>query len=154
MNTHGIKGELRLLSKFEFKEKAFAPGMKIYIGREKTEEVIRSYRHHKSFEMITLEGYDNINQVLKYKGDQCYINGEDLVLAEDEYLDADLIHVMCYVGSREVGKVKRIEQIAMNRKLLIVDVHEQEVMIPYVKEFVHFDKKKKVIHLTVPEGLI
>ena len=32
VNTHGLKGEIRILSDFEFKDKVFVPNMKIYIG--------------------------------------------------------------------------------------------------------------------------
>ena len=68
VNTHGIKGELRLLSNFKYKNKVFLENRKIYIGDEKKEEMIKGYRHHKIFEMITLYGYDNINEVL------CFLN--------------------------------------------------------------------------------
>ena len=60
VNTHGIKGELRLLSNFKYKDRVFVQNRKIYIGEEHQEELITSYRHHKVFEMITLAGYDNI----------------------------------------------------------------------------------------------
>ena len=32
VNTHGIKGELRILSDFEFKDKVFKKGVKVYVG--------------------------------------------------------------------------------------------------------------------------
>ena len=67
VNTHCIKGELRLLSDFEKKDRVFKSGINIFIGKEKQSETIKTYRHHKQFEMITLEGYTNINEVLKYK---------------------------------------------------------------------------------------
>ena len=35
VNTHGLKGEIRILSDFEYKEKVFVPGMTIYIVRKK-----------------------------------------------------------------------------------------------------------------------
>ena len=35
VNTHGLKGEVRILSNFKYKDKVFIPGMKIYIGRDK-----------------------------------------------------------------------------------------------------------------------
>ena len=81
VNTHGIKGELRLLSKFSYKERVFVKGMTIYIGRNKEKEEIVSYRHHKCFEMITLKGYSNINEVLKYKGALVYVDRYDLKLS-------------------------------------------------------------------------
>ena len=57
VNTHGLKGEVRILSNFKYKDRVFIPGMKIYIGKEKKEEEIISYRHHKMFEMIMMKGY-------------------------------------------------------------------------------------------------
>ena len=35
VNTHGIKGELRILSDFEFKDKVFKKGVKVYVGKRK-----------------------------------------------------------------------------------------------------------------------
>ena len=72
VNTHGIKGEVRILSRFDFKEKVFVPNTLIYIGEEKIEEKIVSYRKHKSFDMVLLEGIKDINDVLKYKGKNVY----------------------------------------------------------------------------------
>ena len=61
VNTHGIKGEIRLISTFKFKDKVFVPNMNIYIGKEKIKEVITSYRPHKQFDMICMKDYNNIN---------------------------------------------------------------------------------------------
>ena len=52
VNTHGIKGELRILSDFEFKDKAFKVNSEIYIDNEK--HIIKSYRRHKNYDMITV----------------------------------------------------------------------------------------------------
>ena len=78
VNTHGVKGELRLISDFKYKDKIFKKDFLIYIGKDKCEEKINSYRRHKMFDMITLDGYSNINDVLKYKGSYAFINKEDL----------------------------------------------------------------------------
>ena len=67
VNTHGLKGEVRILSSFDHKDKVFIPGMTIYIGRKKEKEEIVTYRHHKYFEMITMKGYSDIDEVLRYK---------------------------------------------------------------------------------------
>ena len=40
VNTHGIKGEIRILSDFDYKEKAFKVGSKIYIDDEEHISVI------------------------------------------------------------------------------------------------------------------
>ena len=82
VNTHGIKGELRILSNFDKKDKVFIPSTEILIGKEKISETINTYRHHKEFEMITLKGYSNINDVLKYKGKPVYIKRQNLNLKD------------------------------------------------------------------------
>ena len=51
VNTHGIKGEVRILSQIRYKDRIFVKGMPIYIGRKKVPEVIDGYRVHKNFDM-------------------------------------------------------------------------------------------------------
>lgn len=135
VNTHGIKGEIRILSDFEFKDKVFVPNMKIYIGRKKEEEVIKTYRHHKNFEMITMNGYTNINEVLRYKGLYVYVDKDDLELSEDEILDSDLINLTVIVDGVNKGVVTDIRNTG-NNKLLEIDSFGKMVLIPYQKEFV------------------
>ena len=83
VNTHGLKGEVRILSSFKYKNKVFVPGMNIYIGKDKIPEKIIGYRHHKIFEMIMMEGYNDIDQVLKYKGDYVFVNKDDIIICSE-----------------------------------------------------------------------
>ena len=119
VNTHGLKGEVRILSSFKYKDKVFKVGMKVYIGKDKIEEEINSYRHHKIFEMITMCGYNDINEVLKYKGEYIFVNKDDIVLNENEYLDEDIIGLKVYVDDRLLGIVKRIEKHSVNEILVV-----------------------------------
>ena len=88
-NTHGIKGELRILSDFEYKDKVFKKGINIYIGQNHCHEVINTYRHHKQYDMITLSGYNNINEVLKYmKKNGCCARAE---VESISWLESELV---------------------------------------------------------------
>ena len=89
VNTHGLKGEVRILSSFKYKDRIFKKGMKVYIGKDKVCEEINSYRYHKIFDMITMNGYNDINQILKYKGEYIFVNKEDIKLEDNEYLYSD-----------------------------------------------------------------
>ena len=120
VNTHGLKGEVRILSDFKYKDRVFIPGMKIYIGKEKVCEVIETYRHHKIFEMITMKGYTDIDQVLKYKGDYVFVNKEDIKLNENEYLDEDIIGLNVYVNDKCLGKVRKIGSQKMTTIFILV----------------------------------
>ena len=130
VNTHGIKGEIRILSDFKYKDRIFIPGMKIYIGKNKICEEINTYRYHKIFDMITMVGYNDINEVLKYKGDYVFVNKEDIKLNKDEYLDEDIIGLNVFVDNRELGIVRKIENHNGN-ELLVVLNNDKRYLIPY-----------------------
>ena len=55
VNTHGLKGEVRILSDFRHKKNVFVKGMKLYIGKKKEEFTINTYRFHKIYDMVTFE---------------------------------------------------------------------------------------------------
>lgn len=155
VNTHGIKGELRILSEFKYKERAFLENRRIYIGKEKIEEVINSYRHHKIFEMITLKGYNNINQVLKYLNREVYIKKNDLSLSDKEYLDDDLIDLNVIFNNQEVGRVLAIKKVSENNKVIEAIINEKRTLIPYHNDFIkNVDLVNKSIELELIEGMI
>ena len=154
VNTHGIKGEIRLLSNFKYKEKVFVKDVDIYIGKEKIKETINSYRHHKQFEMITLKGITNINDVLKYKGKSVYINRSDLVLGDDEYLDEDLIGLDVIMNDKVVGKVSRIEKDRYQDKI-VVNKGDIFYLVPYVCDIISsINLKEGTITLQYIKGLL
>ena len=154
VNTHGIKGEVRILSDFKYKDRVFKSNFNIYIGKDKIKETIISYRHHKVFEMICMDGYNDINEVLKYKGENVYILKSDLVLNKDEYLDSDLVGLDVYVDNKNIGIVKRIDKYPAHDIIVIKGI-SKEYMVPYVKEFVNdIDLVNKKIIINNIEGLI
>lgn len=152
VNTHGIKGELRLLSKFPYKDKVFIKNMPIYINKE-NKEVITSYRKHKNFDMITLEGYNNINEVLKYKGKVVYINSEDIKLDKDTYLDEEIIGVEVIYQENKKGIVTDIERYDKTT-LLVIKSNDKEYLIPYNNDIIEkIDINNKVIYIKDIKGL-
>ena len=130
VNTHGLKGEVRILSDFKYKDRIFKKGMKVYIGKDKICEEINSYRYHKIFDMITMCGYNDINQILKYKGEYIFVSKEDVILEENEYLDEDLIGMRVYVDDRLLGKIRRIEKHSVN-EILVVKNDDKNYLVPY-----------------------
>ena len=52
VNTHGIKGEIRILSDFKYKNEIFKENFKLYIGTQKQEMIIKNYRKHKMYDMV------------------------------------------------------------------------------------------------------
>ncbi len=130
VNTHGLRGEVRILSSFKYKNKVFKEGMNIYIGKGKVNEVITSYRYHKIFDMITMNGYSDINEILKYKGEYVFVNKEDIKLDEGQYLDEDIVGLNVYVDGRMLGVVRKIEKHSVN-EILVVKNDEKNYLVPY-----------------------
>lgn len=154
VNSHGLKGEVRLLSDFRYKQKVFIPNMKIYLGKSKQEATINTYRPHKIFDMITIDGYHNINDVLQFKGDYVFVNRDDIKLAENEYLDEEIINLNVYVDNQLIGQVKKIEKHSKN-ELLIVKNNEKDYLIPYNFDIIlNIDIKEKRIDIKNIKGLI
>ena len=55
------------------------------------EYTIKSYRVHKNYDMVTLDNFNNINEVLFLLKKKVYFNQSDLLLDENEILDEELI---------------------------------------------------------------
>ena len=85
VNTHGIKGEIRIKSDFSRKDLIFKKGNYIYINNKKF--LIKSYRVHKNYDMLTFDGINNINEILPFKGNLVYIDPNDI----HEFIIEDLI---------------------------------------------------------------
>ena len=153
VDTHGIKGELRIRSDFEKKDVVFKKGTTLYIGNNKIEEVINTYRVHKDFDMVTFDGYDNINQVLKYLKENVYVNRDDLELSSADYLLSDLIGMEVIEDEEVLGKV--VDYVYNKSNILLVIEGRISFYIPYQGDFIlKVDLINKKIYTNNAKGLI
>ncbi len=153
VNTHGIKGELRILSNFEKKDLVFKKRIKIYIGPEKQEEEINTYRQHKNFDMITLKNYNNINEVLKYKNAKVYFKKSTLNLKDDDYLLEELIDLEIYENEEFLGKITDI--VYTKNSILLYISYTKNYYIPYLDNYIEkVDLKNKRVIVKNAKGLI
>ncbi len=150
VGTHGIKGEVRLRSKFPYKKKAFRLGNTIFLGDDAFE--ITSYRVHKDYDMLTFKGYTNINQVLPFVGRKASISKEELSLGEEEYLEEELFDYQV-VTNRGEGKLLEIVNASASNQLLRIELNGKSILVPFQEAFVKEKKKKKEISITLIEGM-
>lgn len=148
VNTHGLKGELRIVSDFTYKEKVFKKGFSLYIGRGKEKCIIETYRKHKNYDMVTFVGTHCIEDVIFYKGERVYIVKTDIEI--EGYFHEDLIGLSVYSGSKMVGHITDIEK-SKAHSILVID-HTKRV--PYIDVFVEkIDIKEKRVRIHEIEGL-
>lgn len=149
VNTHGIKGEIRIISDFELKSRVFVVGRNLFIGKDKDIVTIKSYRPHKNFDMCTFENFDDIRDVLRFKGQKVYVKRED-IMEKDEYVYTDLIGYQAYYNNSLIGKIDNVEN---NNGYKIL--HVQSKYIPYNRHFISLvDHSKKQVILINLEGIL
>lgn len=145
VNTHGIKGEVRIVSFFKYKDDVFKVNNYLYVNDEKLK--ITSYRKHKNYDMVTFENYNNINDVLKFKGLKVYVNKDDYSFG---LLNEDLYGKKVYDKGKYIGVLKEI--ISNGYQEIMVIKGDKEYLVPYVDEFVKDINEN--IEIETIEGMI
>ncbi len=153
-NTHGIKGEVRILSDFEKKTKVFQKDFNLYLGTNKDKYIINTYRVHKNYDMVTFKDINNINDIEKYKGMKVYINKDDLKLKTGDFLYQDLIGIDVY--DEENVLIGKIIDYMYNKANILLQVDgTKQFYIPYVAEYIDkVDINNKKIKVKNVKGLI
>ncbi len=152
VNTHGIKGEIRILSNFEFKDKAFKVGTNLYIKDEVHQ--IKSYRTHKNYDMITIGNYTNINEVLYLLKEDVYKDKEELNLSGNEILDSELLNYKVIDKNKKSGIIKEIFLASSKNKIMRV-LFDKEVLIPMNSPMIkNINKDKKIVEVELIDGMI
>lgn len=150
VNTHALKGEVRILSNFEYKEKLFKKDNHLYIGEDKEKVTIETYRKHKNFDMCKFLEYNYINDVLKFKGKKLYAIRSELNLLPNELLDLDYISLRCIYKDKTIGY---ISEVINNNGYKLISIEDK--LVPLKEVFIEkIDLENKTIYLKNLEGLI
>lgn len=153
VNTFGIKGELKVVTESEFIANRFAPQQTLYVGKQKTPVVVKSYRLHQGNVLLLLKEVNDINQVLKYVDEMIYVSADSIEDLPDGYYLFQLIGLKVLVNNEVVGEV--IDAYKQMQTLLKIKTADKEVLIPYVPAFVKaVDLNQKTITIEVITGLL
>ncbi len=154
VNTHGVKGEVRILSDTDTPEITFAVGNTLTYDYNGSigELTIKTMRPHKQFILLTFEGINNINDIEYLKGSKIYCEREEL--DDGEYYLRDLIGLSLYdQNNKLLGEIIDIVDQGPYENLIVKLVNEKTTNIPMVDEFeVNYDGEKVSVNL--PEGFI
>ncbi len=138
VNTHGLKGEIRIKSNFPYKSKVFNIDNEIIINNIVYK--IKSYRVHKGYDMVTLDGITDINMIPFPKNTKVYIN-RDNYLEEKDYLDSDLIGFIVY--NNKIEK-EVIDIIYLNDTKKLIKTDDGYIPFELVKN-IDLDNKKILV---------
>lgn len=152
INTHAIKGELKIDT---FAKETFDRGISYYIGNSDEKFEVENVKTHKGFYIVKFKNYDSINDVLKFKDMDIYIDEDDLSdLGANEYYIKDLIGLDIYSLDEKIGVLEDIYEYLAN-DIYVVRLNDgKEILIPAVDEFIlEVNLDKKFIKVKLIEGM-
>ncbi|WP_159886995.1 ribosome maturation factor RimM [Paenibacillus puerhi] len=161
VNTHGIRGELKVVSETDFPAERFAKNSKLVFvdpnSGAKLPVTVESAREHKLMFIIRFQGFGNINEVEKYKGWLLKVEEQYLSeLDQDEYYYHEIIGCSVVTEEGEVlGEIKEILSPGANDVWVIKRPQGKELLIPYIDEVVlDVNVKDKKVTVRLMEGLL
>lgn len=146
INTHGIRGNLKIKS-YSDNKKRFDKGSLLFLDGEEV-EIESSFRHKDSI-IIKLKNYDNINQVEKFIGHELTIDEKSLEDLEDgEYYLFDLIGLEVYEGGKKLGSIVDVITGVYPNDVYVINKEGKEVYFPALNATIeNIDLENKIIEV-------
>lgn len=160
VNTHSLKGEVKVISSTDFEEERFKKGSKLLITRGNQlirEVVVQSYRNHKNFLLVKFEGIDSVEEAEKLKNLQIKIDSDEVgELEENEFYFHQIIGCEVFdENDKNLGEIIDILTPGANDVWVIKGEEGKEILIPYIEDVVkQIDITNKKVNIEVMEGLI
>ncbi|TFB23232.1 ribosome maturation factor RimM [Filobacillus milosensis] len=161
VNTHGVKGEVRVIPITDFDER-FEPGSRLLFFKDDQDNnpqelTVKSHRKHKQFDLLTFDTYESINEVEPFKGGLLKIPESDLhELDENEFYFHEIIGCEVYKDNGDyVGKIKEILQPGANDVWVVKREGLKDALIPYIESVVkEIDISNQKVIIEEMEGLL
>ena len=157
-STHGVRGEVKVFPTTDDATR-FKTLKQVLLdtGKETIALEIENVKFFKNMVILKFKGYDNINDIEKYKSKDLLIPREEAVeLEEDEYFIADLIGLTVVDESgSELGVLKDVLETGANDVYIVQMKSGQELMLPAIYDCildVDLEGSKMTVH--VLDGLM
>lgn len=150
---HGVRGEVKVFPTTDDPMK-FKKIKKVILdtGKEELMMEIQSVKFFKNMVILKFKGYDNLNDVERFKGKTLWITREQAVpLDEDEYYKADLIGLEVEEETGKIiGKVTDVIETGANDVYEVALTNDKTVLLPAIKECIldiDIEAGKMKVHL-------
>ena len=156
-STHGIRGEVKVFPMTD-DNKRLKKLKECYIEykNEWIPMTCKSAKFFKNMVILGFEGYDNINDIEKYKQCKLYVDRDHAVkLQKDEFFIADLIGLPVVTEEgKELGVLTEVIPTGANDVYVITDSHKKELLLPAIKECIKdIDIEHKKITVALMKGM-
>lgn len=152
-STHGIGGEVKVFPTTDDSQR-FKKLKKVLLdtGKEYLELEVERVRFFKQMVIVKFKGYNNINDIEKYKGKDLLVTRENAVpLAENEYFIYDIIDAQVETeDGKALGTLTEVLTTGANDVYVVKLPSGKEVLLPVIDDCVKeidTEQKKVVVHL-------
>ncbi|MGN1279822.1 MAG: ribosome maturation factor RimM [Limosilactobacillus sp.] len=140
VNTHGIRGEVRVMPTTDFVAERFAKGQDLYLQRsgEPLKLTVETARQHKGFILVKFVGYDNINDVQAFRDHELMVSEEDQQPLEDgQYYYHQIIGLTVKtVDGDGIGTIKEILSPGANDVWVVQRAGKKDLLLPVIDDVV------------------
>lgn len=157
-STHGVRGEVKVFPTTD-DVKRFKRLKEVILdtGKEELTLEIEGVKFFKQFVILKFKGYDNINDIEKYKGKSLFVTRANAVrLRRDEYFIADL-QGLTVVDEEDklLGTLRDVMETGANDVYIIDMADGREVLVPAIKECIlHVDVEVGKMQIHLMDGLL
>lgn len=140
VNTHGIRGDVRVMPTTDFVAERFAKGQDLYLQQagEPLKLTVESARQHKGFILVKFVGYDNINDVQAFRDHELMVSGKDQQPLEDgQYYYHQIIGLSVKtVDGEELGTIKEILSPGASDVWVVQRDGKKDLLLPVIDDVV------------------
>ncbi|WP_438432415.1 ribosome maturation factor RimM [Gorillibacterium sp. sgz500922] len=160
VNTHGIRGELKLVSQTDFPDLRFSRGSELLLLGPAGEELpvtVETGRPQKNVWLVKFREFSDINAAEKVKGWEVKVSEENLAeLEQGDFYYHEIIGCRVFTEEgEELGTVKEILSPGANDVWTVELPNGKELLLPYIDEVVlKVDVTDKRITVRLMEGLL
>ena len=157
-STHGIKGEVKVFPTTD-DPKRFNELKEVILdtGKEQIPLEIEQVKYFKNMVILKFKGYDNINDIEKYKSKDLLITRDHAVeLGPDEYFITDLIGLQVLTEDGEaLGGLKDVLETGAKDVYVVEMKNGRELLIPAIKDCIlDVDTEQGTMTVHLLEGLM
>ncbi|XIF20269.1 MAG: ribosome maturation factor RimM [Acetilactobacillus jinshanensis] len=160
INTHGIKGELKVASRTDFPKQRFAKVRQLYLktALKRIPLVVDGCRTQMDLFLLHFKGYDNINDVQFMKHHRLQINEKEhqqINLKPGQYFYQQIIGLTVKdVKGHSIGKIVHIMKTGANDVWVVSRPGKPELLLPKIKQVIKkVDLKHHQITVQLMEGM-
>lgn len=157
-NTHGVKGELKVIPLTDNPER-YDVLKWVYVGGENDLEKydIENVKYTRGMVIVKFKEVNDMDSAERMKGLYLKVDRKNAVkLPKDAFFICDLIECDVYEeNGNNLGKIKDVLKTGSNDVYLVKDGNNREILIPALKSVVtevSIENKKIVVKL--PEGVV